>query len=1034
MKWFQCFENGTRKPQWIEFSSQDRWNNDIAVFEGSLLGSEARGRHVANVDEASWQAFLETIRTAQTVIEQWATRRKLTAAQKADFCAELQALHQEYSLQAEASWTPGKRPGMLPLQPQETSGIRGYRAAVFMTHYLNQLRARRRLTLAQYHSLQSDANERLAAVQRTLQREGVDESVLVSEVPEEVRSIQLGNIGGSTESQVAGAMNRLSAAPPRVTPPVTPKPRRNLMEILLDPRSIQALLGLGGALMVVGLVILLWLNNFFTPQVTAIGMALTNVAVLGAGIQLIRKTRFQMAGKAVSLLACAVMPLNLWYCHGNGLVTVDGHLWVAAVLISGLYAVAAWVLKDAAFVYVFCGGITLTGLLVLADMPPSPMRFWEIASPAAMLVILGLIGVHLERAFVPGPGPFSRERFGMAFFWSGHAQVAAGLILLLGAHVGGDWLYEVWFKPVYDSLQAVPSPVCGPLRWVSLALVLAGIWSCIYSDIVVRRRGILIHIAGGLLLWAEVLLIQILNLRLGVDSIIAILSVTAIAIHIIRMFTPRDSVMTRSFPAFGVVLSIIPVFMGFVVYMDNLGAKAVWTDEAPRWTFAIVMLLTAAANRLGAWVTDPVRTLVRTTFFFGTGAASMIAAVALLATAGLNQWQSHAPIMMLLPLGWLVASGLYGTRPAGQPLWLVAQTAAVVMLISSLATGFQGFFSKETASSIHLSLVLFFVEAAVFYAVSYWMRHNHRSVYAASLMSCAAFWQLLAWCGFGTQAYLLSFGGAGLIMLLIYRLGLLENTSARALTEILYLSAMAALSLAFVSSVFYGLNQLVASTMQSDKAVDWGFVGFITAMLVMSISAILLSAQSSSRNWFIVTSVGQAIVLALALHKLINLSPWQQTELFSVVIGLLLLISGYLGWYREQESESSFVSLSLFVGSLLVTVPLAIATWIDRGHDIFRPLNEFGFLFASLALLTLGIMSQLKSTTLVGAGMTVLYFVTLLIFVPWSRLNAVALAITIGGGLLFGTGLGLAFFRDRLLTLPERIRKREGIYRVFNWR
>ncbi|MFO0978870.1 MAG: hypothetical protein U0996_20850 [Planctomycetaceae bacterium] len=985
---------------------------------------------MANVNEASWQAVLEPIRTALTVVEQWATRRKLTPAQKADFSAELQALHQEYSLQAEASWSPPKLPGMLPLQPQETPGVRGYRAAVFMTHYLNQLRIRRRLTLAQYHSLQSDTNERLAAVQRTLQREGINEAVLVSQVPEEVRSIQL----GSAENQVASALNSLSTPPVAATPPEPPKPRRNIMEILLDPRSIQTLLGLGGVLMVVGLVILLWLNNFFTPQITAIGMAVINVVVLGAGMQLIRGTRFQMAGKAVSLLACAVMPLNLWYCHGNDLVTVDGHLWVAAVLISALYAAAAWVLKDEAFVYVFCGGITLTGLLVLADLPPSPMRFWEIASPATMLVILGLIGVHLERAFVPGPGPFSRERFGMAFFWSGHAQVAAGLILLLGAHVGGDWLYEIWFKPVYESLQAVPSPVCGRLRWLSLILILAGIWSCIYSDLVVRRRGILIHIAGGLLLWAEVLLIQILNLRLGVDSIIAILAVTAIAIHAIRMFTPQESVMTRSFPAFGVVLSIIPVFMGFVVYMDNLGAKAVWTDQAPRWTFALVMLLTAAANRMGAWVTDPSRTRVRTTFFFATGAASMIAAVALLAAAGLNQWQSHAPVMMLLPLGWLIASGLYGTRPAAQPLWLVAQTAAVVMLISSLATGVQGFFSKDVGSSVHLSLVLFFVEAAVFYALSYWMRQSHRSVYAASLMGCAAFWQLLAWFGFGTQAYLLSFSGAGLIMLLIYRLGLLENTSARALTEILYLSAMAALSLAFVSSVFYGLNQLVSGTMRPDTSVDWGFVGFIGAMLVMSISAVLLSAQASSRNWFIVTSIGQAIVLALALHKLINLSPWQQVELFSVVIGLLLVISGYAGWYREQDSESSFVSLSLFIGSLLITIPLAIATWIDRGHDVFRPLNEFGFLFASLALLTLGIMSQLKSTTLIGSGMTVLYFLTLLIFVPWSRLNSVALAITIGGGLLFGTGLGLAFFRDRLLSLPDRIRKREGIYRVFDWR
>ena len=91
-------------------------------------------------------------------------------------------------------------------------------------------------------------------------------------------------------------------------------------------------------------------------------------------------------------------------------------------------------------------------------------------------------------------------------------------------------------------------------------------------------------------------------------------------------------------------------------------------------------------------------------------------------------------------------------------------------------------------------------------------------------------------------------------------------------------------------------------------------------------------------------------------------------------------------------------------------------------------------LATSIGLLVTGIMSQLKSTTLIGALMTALYFATLLIFVPWGRLNSVALAILIGGGFLFGVGMILAFFRDRLLTLPERFNRREGLFRVFNWR
>ena len=78
--------------------------------------------------------------------------------------------------------------------------------------------------------------------------------------------------------------------------------------------------------------------------------------------------------------------------------------------------------------------------------------------------------------------------------------------------------------------------------------------------------------------------------------------------------------------------------------------------------------------------------------------------------------------------------------------------------------------------------------------------------------------------------------------------------------------------------------------------------------------------------------------------------------------------------------------------------------------------------------------SQLRATTLVGAALTALYFLTLLIFVPWGRLNAVATAVTIGGGLIFGTGLVLSVYRERLLALPDRIKRREGVFRVLGWR
>ncbi len=809
------------------------------------------------------------------------------------------------------------------------------------------------------------------------------------------------------------------------------------MEMILDPRSIQCLLGLGGALMVVGLVILLWINNYFTPPVMATVLALSNVLLLGVGLATIRFSRYQLAGKALSLLSCLVMPLNLWYLHSNNLITIDGHLWICAVLISAIYGLAAVMLKDELFVYVFSAGVAMTGLLILADWPPSPQKFREIASPATLLAVLGLIGIHLERAFTAGEGPFSRKRFGMAFFWSGHVQLAAGLIMVLGAQVAGDWMYPFWFRSLYESLQATPSPVCGELRWLALCLVIGGTYAYTWSDLVVRKKGIFLHVAAFTLLWAEVLIVQLLNLQLGIDAIIAILAVTSLLSHLAQFLMDKENQYTRSLPAFGLLLGLLPVLMGFVVYLDHFGMQAVWHDEPPRWAFVGAMLLTAVACRIGAHLYRSVSQTLMTWYFFATGAATMIAAVAALAAMGLNSWQSHAPIMMLIPIAYVIASRLYGEQsPAAALLW-VAHSAAVVMLASSFASAFQSFTTSVDAQPLHLPLALFFAEAAVFYGLATFLKRQSWCVYLSSLMTCAAFWQLLSHFDFGTQGYILAFGAAGMLMLIAYRLSLLEQTAAASLAEALFQSANAVLSLAFVSSVFYGLSTFYRTglgTGSNEQQIQWGFAGFCFAMLAISGVATLITRHPDGRRWYTVTTIAQAVVTLLAIHRLIDLSPWQQVELFAVLTGLILLTVGHLGWYREQDRQSDVVSMSLLFGAVLASVPLAIATWIDRGHNVFYPINEFGFLFVSVALLATGVLLQLKSTTMVGCAMTVLYFLTLVMFVPFGQMNSVALAITIGGGVVFGAGLILAFFRDRLLALPDRIQRREGIFRVFSWR
>ncbi|MCS7166179.1 MAG: hypothetical protein RMI91_01530 [Gemmatales bacterium] len=77
---------------------------------------------------------------------------------------------------------------------------------------------------------------------------------------------------------------------------------------------------------------------------------------------------------------------------------------------------------------------------------------------------------------------------------------------------------------------------------------------------------------------------------------------------------------------------------------------------------------------------------------------------------------------------------------------------------------------------------------------------------------------------------------------------------------------------------------------------------------------------------------------------------------------------------------------------------------------------------------------KLKITTLVGAASIALYFCSMLIFVPWRRLNAIAWFALVVGSVLFIAGLGIGVFRERLLALPEMVRQRQGIFRVLDWR
>ena len=185
--------------------------------------------------------------------------------------------------------------------------------------------------------------------------------------------------------------------PPRKKKDQTPWARR-MFEALLDPSSIQWMLTLGGGLMVLGLII--WLTSlgiFKNPLVVAVAMGIGSLVILGAGWYVALETRYKMAGQALTFLGCVVLPLNLWYYHAQGLITLEGRLWQAGLACCLLYAATVYVLRDPLFMYAVEVGVSLTMLLLLGSFGHADTAVY------ASLVFMGLalVSIHAERAFAP---------------------------------------------------------------------------------------------------------------------------------------------------------------------------------------------------------------------------------------------------------------------------------------------------------------------------------------------------------------------------------------------------------------------------------------------------------------------------------------------------------------------------------------------------------------------------------------------------------------------------------------------------------
>ncbi len=831
-------------------------------------------------------------------------------------------------------------------------------------------------------------------------------------------------------NQFLNGMDNKTPVPPTPLsrPPENPPARRrNILEILLDPRSIQWLLASGGGLLTVGLII--WLASlgvFKNPRVIAFVLGAGTIAILEFGWFTTRCSRYQMAGRAMTLLACLVMPLNLWFYHAHHMLTLEGNLWMAALVCCVFYAASAWVLRDRTFVYVLMAGVAMTGLLILADMH----ALAQIAAPATLLVVLGLIGIHAERAFADDDGLFSRQRFGLAFFWSGHVLMAAGLLMVMGARIAG-----LFWEPLSQFWHLAERPaivVQHSLKLLILGLVIGAAYAYLYSDLVVRRVGWYVYAAACMLLWSEVIAVDVLHLSYSANVMILVASGTALLINLCDAFIWRGKAMARPVAPLGLLLGVLPVLLGITLHFraTQAGLHGIWPFHIT-WTYVLAMFVAAATCRISAYVNRHGDFWWVPPHLIASAAALLVALAGLLWVLGVQSWAAQAPLMMLVPIAYLLA-GHIESGPRVRDTWSgVAHIGTFVMIASVLGSALEitpRVVQPVVGHHINLLLAAFTAEAAIFFGLTSLYRRHAFGIFAATVMASGALWQLLNYWSVSSDYYTLAYAVAGLVLLTAQRLLAARTPEPEGWSVAAFQSANTLMMLSFISAVLITLGRLAGG--QGRTLV------LLPAMLagLSLLAAALVPVQGLRRSYTVLAIIEGALAL-LVLQTRLNLTAVQNLEVFSVAAGLIVLISGHIGWYREQEKQDSGgVSFGLAAGSLLVGVPLFIAVLVHRLGDTISLPDELGLLTASVLMFVTGIPLRIRATTLTGGSLLILHVAILLVFAGMRAQLALGVYLAAGGAMIFALGLLLSVYREKLLALPQRIRDKAGVFQVLAWR
>ena len=846
-------------------------------------------------------------------------------------------------------------------------------------------------------------------------------------------------------------------------------PKTNLFELMLSPKSLQVMMSVGGGVLAIGCAVWLWsLGVFDNPLVAALALAGVNLGVLCLGVWLVANSRFGLAGRGLAFLSSLLMPLHLWFYDAQGLMVLNegGHLWFPALIICGLYALVARLTRDSIFVYTLMGGVLLTGLLFLAG--PQMAFLWPVLPTCLFLVLLGTVAIHADHLFVEPSGAFSRNEFGRAFFRAGHLTVAAGLGYLLSAQlssflygrVGGFIVDPDLFNPV--------------VSWWSVLVLGVAFWAYQFSHISRPRGNFYMIAAGGVFLWGLLTTLQIFAIAVTPNLILMLMALGVVGLQIFeRPFAAARSTVagTGEIDSLHGSPSELNQQNELVFSLANMMLAAAAIGQATLGLFsgelwlvsglflAQVLLTAISIGMQGLWSVGEEN---RALFNLRSGTVGLL--LALMGVLGLGSCFVTSGLTSLALVAGVVACLAVLSH-------LLNHVRFQLMSVGVISGGVVGVAMAFAALLIHGEL-LFGSLAALGVVLAAGGGMLHVAVVTGrqeAWVVCSLFFVTLF---------------AQIVMFL-------EITSAYTVIMSLSLLGVAMLSIAWG---FAGVGKVVGqedSYGEKSAELPWGIVAgnllvvcgtvaamlFVLSQILMSHSEIkdiglllfqaiplgigfLLNKIKSWRHTFVSLMVTSVMLAAGTLITTSNVPMVHRIEVTVMILGLIALITGHIGWYREQlrlenggENLTSnhrlsadrmprdeAVSASLIFGAVMLAIPVMLGMVAFRvfGYEFssfWVWFHEIGSLAIGLLMLGCGVLCKIRSTTITGFSLLSVYVTSLLVLVRLpEQLQSISILMMVGGGLFFGIGILLSVYRDWFLAIPHKVKQGEGVFRVLKWR